>query len=180
MNKHVCISLALLVALAGCGKKEAETQPAKTEAPPKGKYVLAAEPAGGKGVLEVRKEGKNGDEVVIVGRVGGSVAPLTKDRAFFTIVDASLKPCNEKPGDNCETPWDYCCDPKETLRAATATIKFVDANGRTLEHDAADWLGVQPLQTVVVHGKLLRDAKNDLTVQASELFIRPAASKEKP
>jgi hypothetical protein len=71
-------------------------------------YLLAEEPAGAKGVLEVHKQAKDGDVVVIIGRIGGRKKPITDDRAFFTIVDPSLKACNEKGDQDTETPWDFC------------------------------------------------------------------------
>src|SRR5438046_4660784 len=77
-------------------------------APDANKVVVGTEPPGAKGVLEVRKEAKDGDDVVIVGRVGGSKAPILEGAAVFTIVDPSFKPCNEREDDACATPWDYC------------------------------------------------------------------------
>ena len=68
-----------------------ETAPAAVDATP---YKLAAEPAGAKGVIDVRKDAKDGDEVVVVGRVGGAAKPFTEGRATFLIVDPSLKPAD--------------------------------------------------------------------------------------
>src|SRR5438270_304889 len=79
-----------------------------TPAPEGAKYLLAAEPAGAKPVKEVRGAAKDGEEVVIVGRIGGSAKPWIDGRAGFQIVDPSFTPCNEKEGDTCTTPWDYC------------------------------------------------------------------------
>jgi hypothetical protein len=187
MNKFLhpgsFVALAALL-LAGCSRDNVPA-PGQADAgpmPPRDKYLLAAEPAGVKGVLAVRKEAKDGDEVVIVGRVGGSKKPLTAGRSAFTIVDPSFIPCNEKPGDdcNCTTPWDYCCDSPEDLRRATAMIKVVDDQDGTIKHGADAFLGIQPLQTVVVRGKARRDDQNNLTVLATSLYIRPGKAKDKP
>jgi hypothetical protein len=51
------------------------------------KYLLPSEPAGAKGVIDVRKDAKDGEEVVVVGRVGGSSTPFTPGRTSFLIVD---------------------------------------------------------------------------------------------
>ena len=110
--------------------------------------------------------------MLIVGRVGGSAKPLVAGRAAFTIVDLSLTPCNEKAGDECPTPWDYCCDAPDEIAKASAMIKFVDEQGKTLQHDAGDLLGVKPLQTVVVRGKAKRDEDGNLTVVATGLYVR--------
>ena len=42
-----------------------------------------SEPAGAKGVIDVRKEAKDGDEVVVVGRIGGSDEAVHQGRAAF-------------------------------------------------------------------------------------------------
>src|SRR4051794_21107581 len=80
-----------------------------------------------RGVIEVRKEAKDGDEVVVVGRVGGSTKPFVEGRASFLIVDPSLKPAQ-----HCDCPWDYCETPDEQRKAARATIRFADDRGKTL------------------------------------------------
>jgi hypothetical protein len=135
-------------------------------------YLLAKEPEGAKPVLDVKQAAKDGDEVLIVGRVGGRVEPFVQGRASFTIVDPSLKSCSDIEGDNCENPWDYCCVNPSDLARATVLVKFVDEMGKTLDRDARELLGVEPLQTVVVRGKAKRDADGNLTVLASALHVR--------
>src|SRR5262245_50335063 len=115
------------------------------------KYVLNEEPAGAKGVLDVKKQAKDGDEIVVVGKIGGSEKPFT-GRAAFTIVDMSLKSCSDREGDNCPIPWDYCCEPPDELAKATVLVKFVDESGKTLEQDAKESMNIKELQTVVVRG----------------------------
>ncbi|TMQ33785.1 MAG: hypothetical protein E6K70_11230 [Planctomycetota bacterium] len=137
------------------------------------RYLLDAEPAGAKGVMEVRKVAGDGDEVVVTGRIGGSPEPFVKGRAAFTIVDSSLVPCNEKAGDTCATPWDYCCNSKEDLARATVLVKLIDAQGQAVAQDAQDLLGVKPMKTVVVGGRAKRDREGNLTVLASHLYVRP-------
>jgi len=156
-----CLLPALLLAL-GCSKT----------APEANNVVAGSEPPGAKGVLELRRDANDGDGVVIVGRVGGSKAPILDGAVAFTIVDTSFKPCNEKEDDACPTPWDYCCDPKEKLAQATATIKVVDAQGNTVQRDARQFLGIKELHTVVVRGKAKRDAQGNLTVLADQVYVR--------
>jgi hypothetical protein len=71
------------------------------------RFLLPQEPAGALGVIEVRAESRDGDSVVVVGRVGGSAEPLVKGRAAFTIVDPSVKTCTEKCNEDAPTPWDF-------------------------------------------------------------------------
>src|SRR5262245_54591637 len=169
-----CPALLLGVALmAGCGgggdPSGAGGEPAANA--DGARYLLTNEPAGAKGVLEVRKQAGDGDAVAIVGRIGGDRKPWVEGRAAFWIVDPSLKPCSDDEG--CPTPWDYCCEEKESLRRATATVKVVDAEGRTVPVDARKLLGLKELQTVVVKGRAKRDEKDNLTVLADGVYVRP-------
>ena len=59
------------------------------------------------------------DEVVLVGRIGGSEAPFVDGLAAFTIVDAKVPPCSAEEG--CETPWDYCCE-QDAVKDNIATL----------------------------------------------------------
>lgn len=136
------------------------------------KALLTTEPEGAKSVIDVRRDAGDGQEVVVIGRIGGSVDPWIKDRAGFQIVDQKFKPCNERADDACETPWDYCCDPQDELRKGMALIKVVDAEGKTVPVDARKLLGVKELQTVVVKGTARREGGN-LTVLASGIYLRP-------
>jgi hypothetical protein len=155
--------------LAGCSDSDVPAgslsdTPARSAADP---YRLAEEPPGARGVLEIRKECQNGDEVTVVGRIAGSEEPLVKGRAAFTIVDLSLEPCE------CEEPWVYCCTPKEELLPATVLVKFVDEAGKTVPQDARPLLGVKEWLTVVVRGKAQCDPEGKLTsIAARGLFIR--------
>lgn len=137
------------------------------------KYLLDAEPAGAKGVLETRKQAKDGDEVVMVGRIAGSQKPFVEGRASFSVTDLSVKPC--EPEEGCPTPWDCCCVPKEELLPATAQVKFEGGDGKTLGVGAKELLGVKELTVVVVRGKANRDEQGNLTVVASGLFPRTGA-----
>ena len=172
MKKSVALlTLTMAVAVAaGCS----QSNPPAANAPSADgtKYLLAAEPAGAKSVKDVRQSVKDGDEVVIVGRIGGSAKPWIEGRAGFWVIDSSVKTCSERPGDMCDTPWDYCCETKEDRLQAIATVKVVDAQGQTLPVDARK-LGLKELQTVVVKGKAKRDDHGNLTVLASGVYVRP-------
>ena len=91
-------------------------------------FLLDEEPQGAVDVLAFRKDAKDQQDVVVVGRIGGRVNPWIKGTAAFPIVDRSLKPCNEIEGDTCATPWDYCCEAE--LPQATVLVMFVDETGK--------------------------------------------------
>lgn len=142
------------------------------------KYVVTEEPKDAQTVLDTREKAKDKDDVVVVGRIGGRKNPWVKGAAAFSIVDPSLKACNERPGDTCPTPWDYCCE--GDLSKATAFVTVIDdKTGKTLKADAQDTLKLHELDTVVVQGKAQRDKKGNLTIAASKLFVRPVNEAQK-
>ena len=170
---HWITTTALLAALTlNIGCNASSTPAAKEGASAEGAvYLLTSEPAGAKGVKDTRAAAKDEDEVTVTGRIGGDEKPWVEGQAAFLIVDSSLKPCNQEAGENCPTPWDYCCDAGE-LPKSKAMIKVVDAVGKTVATDARKLLGVKELQTVVVHGKAKRDDAGNLTVLADKIFVR--------
>lgn len=179
------LGILIIPVLAGCHANPTPAPAPKTQAkkhlpPPAteptevGKaFRLAQEPAGVKSVLDTRKDTKDGDDIVVVGRIGGSKKPFT-GRAAFTIVDASIKPCSENGDDACPWPWDYCCGVgKEELAKATMLIKLVGDDGQTRPEDARTMLGLTELQTVVIKGKAKRDESGNVTVLLNSIFVRP-------
>lgn len=150
--------------------------PAATAAIDGTQFLLDTEPDGSAGVIAVRESAADGDDIVITGRIGGSENPWIDGRAAFSIVDPSLTACSDIPGDACEKPWDYCCQ-TDKLPTSTALVKFVDDNGKPLAVDSRQLLAVKELQTVVVQGKAKRDEAGNLTVVASQMFVRPDAKR---
>lgn len=116
---------------------------------------LGAAPDAARGVKDVKASAKEGDEVVIRGRIGGSRAPFVDGRAMMTLVDLDgVTSCAamEMGGDGCETPWDYCCEPAEVLVPHTATVQVVGPDARPLAVDIRKLEGLEPLKVVVVKG----------------------------
>jgi hypothetical protein len=134
------------------------------------KYVLNQEPAGATDVLKIKSDANDQEDVVVVGRVGGSENPWTDGVAAFSIVDTSLKPCSEMEGDTCQTPWDYCCE--ADLPKATVLVKFVDESGKIVKEDARGLLNLKELQTVVVNGKAVRDDAGNVSIAATGVHVR--------
>lgn len=170
--------LAGLLTFVGCSKapETSESQPPATgEAAPAAvdgsKFLIGDAPEGSQDVIAVRESAKDGDDVTIVGRIGGSENPWIEGRASFTIVDNSLKACSDIPGDECPTPWDYCCA-TDQLPTSTALVKVVDENGDPVKVDARELLNVKELSTVVVKGKASRDESGNLTVLATGVYVK--------
>lgn len=104
------VLLACGMAITGCSQQSAKTKPASDSADngSASRYLLKSEPDGASGVIRVREAAKDQDNVVIVGRIGGSEMPWIEGRAAFSIVDPSIKSCLECGADGCPKPWDYC------------------------------------------------------------------------
>ncbi len=167
------------MALLGCGRPKPADSAGLGGAPAGpsaegARYLLAAEPAGARSVLEARKETNDGDRVVLAGRIGGSKTPFGKN-AIFTVVDASLNPCPDEEG--CPTPWDYCCTPD--LRQSMATVKFEAQPGKTISQSPQKLLGLGELDLVVVVGAVKRDDGGNLVVLGEGLFVREKHSPKK-
>ncbi|MBN1912550.1 MAG: hypothetical protein JW818_22710 [Pirellulales bacterium] len=161
--------VAVLAIVIGCAPKtENSASGPKVDG---AKYLLAKAPDGAAEVIEVFKSAKDGDDVVIVGRIGGSKNPWIESRAAFSLVDCSLKACTDISGDNCPTPWDYCCV-TDQMPGATALVKIVDDQGKPLPVGAKQLLGVEELSTVVVKGKAKRDDAGNLTVLAEGVHLK--------
>jgi hypothetical protein len=151
----------LAFGLGGCS----QSSPAK-ESP--SAVLLSAKPTGAVSVVQARKEAKDKQPIVVVGRIGGDPKPFVDGLAAFSIVDMEIEPCSKEEG--CPTPWDYCCD-LDKLPERKALIKVVDAQGKPIVSDARQLLGVKELSTITVQGTATRDAAGNLTVLASGVFV---------
>ena len=135
------------------------------------KYILSEVPSDPQNVINAKESVEDDSEVTLVGRIGGSTDPWIEGRAIFTIVDSSLQSCERIPGDNCPTPWDYCCR-TDKVPSASALVKVVDETGQPIKSDARELLGVRELTEVVVQGKAQRDDGGNLTILASRIYVK--------
>lgn len=136
--------------------------------------ILAAAPSGeAKAIHVVRTTAKPGDEITLSGRIMGNSKPFVEGRAAFILGDpALLTPCNEIPGDECETPWDCCCDSKEDKKAGIATIQIAGPDGRVLKEGIEGVGGLAKLATVTVTGKVAEGSSADsLVVNATAIHV---------
>ncbi|MDA8744391.1 hypothetical protein N9N28_07155 [Rubripirellula amarantea] len=174
--------VGLSVVAIGCGSSDVASDPqadvitetqenvVQPYSAAKSKYLVTSEPAGAIPVGKARETTKDGEEVTLVGLIGGSSKPFVDGLAAFTIVDPKVPYCAADEG--CPTPWDYCCTQGQ-VKDNVATVKIVDEEGRPVLHSARGLLGVKELSTVVVKGNAKRDQHGNLTVSSHEVFIRP-------
>ena len=161
------IVAVMLLVVTGCKDKGQAEKPAIDGTP----YLLTSQPADPLEVKELLGQAKDGDEVMVIGRIGGELMPWVEGLAMFNLVDSSLVPCNEIPGDECPFPWDYCCDPN--VAASRTLVEIVDKKGSTVAEDARRLLGVTELQTIVVKGTARKDGDGNVTLIATGIFVKP-------
>ncbi|MAI33530.1 MAG: hypothetical protein L7W43_20030 [Rubripirellula sp.] len=179
MNFFERYTLVMIVttALVGCSSENSTTTSnASPRVPDQATvdgtaYLLDTEPEGAGDVTKVREEVGTDDELLVIGRIGGSSNPWIDGRAAFTIVDLSVKSCNDTLDDKCPTPWDYCCETSK-LPTSTALVKFVDETDQVIRADARSLFDLQELSTVVIKGTAKRDEAGNLTVLANGLFVK--------
>lgn len=163
-------ALALLcLVVVGCQSKDASVS-ATGSNQSNSSYLANSEPADAMPVGEARDKSQDGQEITLVGRIGGSSKPFVEGLAAFTIVDPKVPYC--APDEGCPTPWDYCCE-TDSVKTNIATVKVVDESGKPVTQSARDLLKVKELAMVVVKGKAKRDDQGNLTVAANQIYVRP-------
>ncbi len=167
MKKLIGLILATVaLALAGCDSGEST----RAGEPAQATWLLTSMPEGVEGVAAVKSRAAEGDQVVVLGVIGGIMEPVSAESPVFVIVDTELPSCADKPADHCPTPWDYCCETRESLTANNATVLMVDESGSALQVNLGDH-GVVPLAEVVVVGEVLpRPNEGVLTIKATKLY----------
>lgn len=133
-------------------------------------WLLTSAPENAVDVGEAKQSATDGDEVALRGRIGGRADPMSKDSAMFVMMDTGVPSCAEIEGDACPTPWDYCCEPSESITANNATVQLVGADGAPLAIDLRQH-GLEPLDEVIVVGRVApRPNEQTLVVQATGLY----------
>ncbi len=161
--------ITICAGLLGCGKSSERNTSKVDTSQQDASYVATSEPSGAIAVGAARKSIKDKDEIVLIGRIGGSSKPFVDGIAAFTIVDSKVPHCSDDEG--CPTPWDYCCE-QDQVKENMAMVKIIDSKGNPVAKDARQLLGVQELSMVVVHGKARRDSEGNLAVLADQVFIK--------
>ena len=187
IGRHVaCVTLGILglTSLGGCSETDrpepAAGRPdtgspssATKEALPAGLFA-AETPANAKDISEVRSAAKDGEEVLVRGRVGGRPKPFVDARAAMILTDMGMAPCNTIPGDTCSTPWDYCCEPPEEVARKSVLVQVAGADGKPAKASLEGSGGLQPLSTVVVRGKVQRGPDDKtLAINATSIHVEP-------
>ncbi len=171
MYKMLLLLVLASLVTVGCARRESKPVADDQVNAVGKKFLIEQEPADAQPVAEAIQADDDA-EITIVGRIGGESKPLVEGLAAFTIVDPSLRACSDIPDDPCETPWDYCCEKEETLASHSVMVKFADEKGTVVPVDARELFGVEPLQTVVIKGRLQKDESGKTAVVAEKMYVK--------
>ena len=132
-------------------------------------WKLDAMPDGGATVVKAKVGAKEGEPIVLVGRIGGRSEPISASSGLFIIMDPAIPSCADNPDDRCAKPWDYCCETQETITANAATIQLRDADGQPITLAEGD---LEPLSRVTVVGTVAQRPNDDtLVVHATGVYV---------
>ena len=139
---------------------------------PAANFILGEKPANAPHLTSVKASAEVGDKVIFEARVGGRVDVFVEGVAIFVAADPKLVSCDQRPGDYCKVPWDYCCENKDAMRKGVATIQITDDVGLPYEVSAEGQGGLAPLKTVVIQGVVSeKGADGNFVVNASGIWV---------
>lgn len=175
MNKSLVLfaapAAALALLAAACGGADAPSARASSNAAaaaaaqlPPGLFADAIDGVP-MTVVDAKANAAEGDEITIIGLVGGRANPFVAGRAMAQIVDLGLPPC----GMASATPWDYCSVPAEEVARHSLTIQVAGPDGRPLAAELNGPGGLRPGQEVIVHGVVSQKAEGVLVVDARRI-----------
>lgn len=139
-------------------------------------FVLDKSPDNVKNVTDAKDTAKPGDEIAVRGRVGGSARPFVDRRAVFTLVGRGPHACSDHDDDHCKTPWDFCCTPRDELRAHSATIQIVDEKGAPIRTDIKGRRGIKELSDLTIVGTVVSTDGGSLIIKASGIYLNDPPS----
>lgn len=164
-----------LLTLTSCKPKasEASNSSASENSSSLSRYLLAEPPIHAVSVSQLFANPTPGTEVIVTGEVIGRLEPFVEGRAMVVLGDPSkITPCNRNPDDQCETPWDVCCDDPEVIKKSIATIQIVDEMNRPLKQGLKGLGGLRELSTLTVVGTIAEGSNdNNLLINASGIHV---------
>ncbi len=170
------------VLIAGCGPRESRQRSPATDSQVAAVFAAAMPEGDPTPIPLARARVAAGDTVIVQGRIMGMKKPFAESLALFVLGDEeTLTPCNERPGDNCPTPWDVCCDTREARLLGVATIQVLDANGDVVRQGLRGANGLQELSRVRVAGVVAPESQPEaLIVNAQAVRLLDAAPARAP
>lgn len=163
------LSLASFIAISGCSESaepdSSTADAAASDQSTSAAWVLTQAPTGDISITEAKANAKEGDQIIIRGRIGGRSEPISAGSPVFTVVDLELPYCGQFEDDSCPAPWDYCCETPETIASNSATVQVI---GSDIDLGAE---GFEPLDEIILIGTVgPRPDDQVLTVLATGVF----------
>ncbi|MAJ46066.1 MAG: hypothetical protein CBC35_02050 [Planctomycetes bacterium TMED75] len=169
----ISLFIGALAVPGGCGRSDETIQDLKTAdvVIPASTFVNVR-PEGSVMLADIKASGNVGDKVVVEARVGGRATPFVDGSAMFIAADPRLVSCDQRPGDHCKIPYDYCCEDPAAMKAGTATIQLVDSNGIPYPVGARGQGGIEPLKTVVISGVISeKNEQGIMVIDGSTIWV---------
>ncbi len=164
-----------LASLAGCDGRSGNPSgmaASTVAAIPAAKFITGEKPANAPHLTNVKANADVGDKVMFEARVGGRVDVFVDGMAIFVAADPKLISCDQRPGDYCKVPWDYCCENFDAMKNGMATIQIIDDAGLPYEVSAEGQGGLEPLKTVVIQGVVSEKGDDgNFVVDASGIWV---------
>ena len=168
-------AILMAVVIVGCERSAGnkDKTPQAKSAPLPSDLFLASAPGDFKELDAVRQSAKDGEAVTVRARVGGRRDVFSADRAVMTVADANLTSCDKIPGDDCKTPWDYCCLDGDKLAEHVASVQVNGADNKPLHGTLKDAGGLAPLKEVIIVGTVQKSVDGKVvTINANRIFVK--------
>ena len=174
MKSSHLIPLLAALTLSSCKKMDVSSYNVETQNPENSSlssYFTDEVPADAIQISEARKNPKVGAKITVAGEIMGGPDPIAHGNALVTLGDPTqLTPCSRNPDDECETPWDNCCD--TNIKENIATIQLVDASGRPLKESMRGVNGLKELSFLTVTGTIAEGSNaNNLLINADKIHV---------
>jgi hypothetical protein len=175
MKKHYILAFASIFTLASCSEEnDTSDSSAANENSHLAALILKEEPAKAMDIADLRKTAKAGDQVTFSGDILGAEKVFIDSRAVMILGDPKkLTACNLRPGDDCEFPWDVCCDDGDVIKASIVTVQAVDEAGKPIKEGFRGLKGMKELSSLVVTGEVAKGSNDvNMMVNVTGIFIK--------
>ncbi|MFT5410768.1 MAG: hypothetical protein ACI9NC_003501 [Verrucomicrobiales bacterium] len=168
-----CVVIAIFHTACGGSKQDEEAAIPKPDTSALEAFVSATAPDGALGVVAARAAAKPGEPIVLRGKVGGKMTPISESVAILVLADEeAIKSCDQNPDDECENPWDYCCEEVSKIAASTATIQVKGADGKLVRSSLRGLGDLKELSHLVISGTVDESSTPEaLIVNAEKIHI---------
>lgn len=171
---NLSLAAIAMLALHACKNEEsASNAETKVPDPVLAAYFVSETLPDAQSIHIARNTAKPGDTITLKGEVMGRDKVFVDGRAAFILGDPEkLTTCDKKPGDNCETPWDACCDTLEVKKIATASIQIVDEEGRAMARELRGVNDLKELSSVTLTGVVDQSStEENFVINATQIHV---------